>query len=222
MCTIALLCSVAVGRNCGMAADRYEHAGEISGGVTPAGYHGAFADTSERYASGFERLCDGIKDCVRATRLRGYKRLQKKHRDLLYPECPPYCSPTFGYHHTQWKPFPDNCEYMWSTVPGQAIYEAAPPTAPPLILPLTPTPAPMPSSGVPEAPPAEQPYFPESGPLIQPADPGPAPAAPAVDPTAPPAPPPESDLDPAGETFLPVKPADDAAAFEEPALLQIN
>jgi hypothetical protein len=232
LCTVAALCAIAMFRDVGVAAEPQQFVVSAVGQqVTPARHeHGitlvsGFGDDSERYASGVERWCLGIKDCIRDTRLRGYKRLQKKHRDLLYPECPPYCSPTYGYHTTRWRQFPEHCEYMYSNEPGQVIYQS-PAEAPPTMLPLTPTPEYAPSSAAPAvAPPAAEPYFPESGPIIRPADPGPAPAAPAADPTAPPAPP-EPDLDPTGETFLPARPMDDAAgqatAFEEPGLLPIN
>jgi hypothetical protein len=230
LCTLAMLCTVAIGRDAGVAAEPQQGVvAAVGTQATPAGREAditlvsGFADDSERYASGVEHWCRGIKDCIRSTRLRGYKRLQKKHRDLLYPECPPYCSPTYGYHTTRWRQFPEHCEYIYSNVPGEVIYQG-PAVAPPQMLPLTPTPEYVPPSATP-APPAAEPYFPEAAPLIQPADPGPAPAAPATDPTAPPAPP-EADLDPAGETFLPAQPIDDAAgkttAFEEPGLLPIN
>jgi len=180
MCTLALVCTVAIGPNSGVAADRYGIAGEVSEGVTPAGYdHGEamseLADTSERYSSGIERWRSGIKDCVRSTRLRGYKRLQTKHRRLLYPQCPPYCSPTFGYHHTQWKPFPEQCEYVFSNVPEQILYPI--PAAPSAIELQTPIPEPnAPAFDPTPAPPAAEPYYPEGAPLIFPEE------------TAPPAP----------------------------------
>lgn len=220
-CAFAVLCSVAVSREAGIAAEPYYCVGAVGSGLAPAAAGSGitqvsgFADDSERYASGVERWCLGIKDCIRGTRLRGYKRMQKKHRDLLYPECPPYCSPTYGYNTTRWRQFPENCEYMYSNMPGEVIYQS-PGQAAPMMLPLSPTPE--------YAPPAAEPYYPDSGPAIRPADPGPAPAAPAADPTAPPAPA-ETDLDPAGETFLPARPVDDSAgqttAFEEPGRLPI-
>lgn len=195
--------------------------------VTPAGYGhaGGYAldieDSADRYASGLERWCDNIKDCVRDTRRLGYKRQQKQHRDLLYPQCPPYCSPTHGYYHTRWRRFSEECEYMWSGAPDQVIYESPAMGTP--SVPLSPTPEYLPPQPPSLAPPAAEPYFPEAPPVIRPADPGVAPPAPEADPTAPPAPPPEVDLDPAGGTFLPARPAIQPAALEEPpALLKLN
>jgi hypothetical protein len=172
LCTAALLWAVAAGQGLGVAADAYCAPGSYAGrdsyggaGVSQAGFASDMEDGAERYASGVESWWDDICDCVRERRLLGYKRLQKKHRKFLYPECPPYCSPTFGYHHTQWRPFPGECEYVWSSAPGEVVYPT--PAAPPAM--FVPPPAQLPAAPpeIREAPP----YFPEEPPLIQPAEP---------------------------------------------------
>jgi len=227
LCALAMMCTIAVGvaaephQRVVTAAGQQATSADYEASVTPVS---GYIDDSERYAPCAERWCLGIKDCIRATRLRGYKRLQKKHRDLLYPECPPYCSPTYGYHTTRWRQFPEQYEYIDPYAPGQVIYES-PGQVQPMMLPLMPTPEYAPPGGVPSlAPPAAEPYFPGSG-STQPSDPGPAPAAPSADPTAPPAPP-EPDLDSTGATYLPPPAFDggatEPAAFEEPGLLPVN
>lgn len=226
----AIACTLVAGALHATAAEPYSPPGGAGVYVTPVGYgHAggggyplAVDDGSDRYAPFFERVCGNIKDCVRDTRRLGYKRQQKKHRDLLYPQCPPYCSPTHGYYHTQWRRFSTECEYMLPGVPGGVIYES-PGIASPAMLPLAPTPTYHPHASPALAPPAAEPYFPEAAPLIQPADPGVAPSAPEVDPSAPPAPPSDADFDPVGGAFLPARPTAEPAAFEEPpALLRIN
>jgi hypothetical protein len=111
--------------------------------------------------------------------LRGYKRVQKKHRKFLYPECSPACSPTFGYHHTQWRQFPE-CDYVWTSEPAVPAWTTPVPAASPVPAESPATLSPMlelaPEAAEPGPLPA--PYFPEPAPQSSPAQPVP-PAPPA-------------------------------------------
>lgn len=177
--------------------------------IQPVGYDSYdLVDDSQRYSSGFERWWNNFSDCIRRRRLRGYKRSHSNHHKLLYPQCPPHCSPTFGYHHTQWRPFPQSYDYTWTTSPGQTALPT--PVAEPALLPLTPTPQAAPDIAPELAPPAEKPYFPEAAPMIQPSN------------EAPPAPPAEPQQLPEVEVFLPARPAVEPAAYDLPVIMHIG
>lgn len=150
------------------------------------------------FLSGWERWCEDFCDCIRDTRLRGYKRLQRMHRGLLYPECPPQCTPTYGYFQTTWRQFPTDGLPM-TAVPAQIMLPN--PAAP--LLPEHAAPPQPPAGTTPPAPPAAEPYFPEPAPRIEPAKPAPAPE-PSPPPAAP-APPPVQPAPPAeaSEVWLP-------------------
>lgn len=220
LCAAAVMCAAA-GSSAAMAQDGYVYGpahhcrnGASGLSVVQTGYGIDLDDDPERCASGIERFCLDIRDCVRETQLRGYKRLQRMHRKLLYPECPPYFSPTFGHYHTQWRPFPDNCEYVWTTMPGTPGWPA--PAAPPAMLPnQTPTPAPLdqfqsppPANGLP------RPYLDEPLPQVPPAPP----VSPPFEPVEPPAPVPDVSFLP----FAPSPPAEVAIEAQPPALLRIE
>lgn len=131
--------------------------------VQPASY---LDDECEQYGGWCERFYTGIKETFKRCSLKKYKRAQRLHRGLMYPECPPYCSPTFGYHMTQWRPFPGDCEYVWSSGQPGTMWQS-PPTAPPALIPLSPAPANSapPAPGI--VPPADNPtpYFPNEPPM---------------------------------------------------------
>lgn len=142
--------------------------------VQQAGFADDLEDSAEDYASGVGSFWDNVCDCVRERRLLGYKRSQKKHRKLLYPECSPACSPTFGYHHTQWRPFPEY-EYVWTSQPADPAWPTHVPAASPVPAESPATLSPMleltPETTEPGPLPA--PYFPEPSPQSSPAQPAP-------------------------------------------------
>ncbi len=75
--------------------------------------------TDEDNESFFGRL----KIKTRKFRKKMYFWSRKNNRKLLFPICAPLCLPNFGYHPTQWRPFPPLvCE----------SYPATPNAAPPL------------------------------------------------------------------------------------------
>ncbi len=83
-----------------------------------------------------------------------YYKAQNAHYDLYYPPCPPHWSDTFGYHTTQWRVFPESCNWQY-------------PIAPPGLtttVPLYSVPATGASPIAPDVPPATteplEPYFP--------------------------------------------------------------
>lgn len=68
--------------------------------------------TDEDNESFFGRL----KIKTRKFRQKMYFWSRKKNRKLLFPICAPLCSPNFGYHPTQWRPFPPLlCESLPAT-----------------------------------------------------------------------------------------------------------
>ena len=108
-----------------------------------------------------------------------YYKAQNAHYDLFYPRCPPDWSMTHGYHATQWRPFPGECDprLMWpsqplmspSGAPGMLPTPADPATTPPVVPPAASGNPPQPYSpppvegDEPPAPPAE----PATEPVIQ-------------------------------------------------------
>ena len=217
-------CWVALCATPGTAAEPYHYGGGDSGacnvagaasygGVRSVGYDAYDRDDGpERFSSGFERWWLNFSDCIRRRRLRGYKRTHSDHHKFLYPQSPPYCTPTFGYHHTQWRPFPEAYEYSWTTPQSQPVWPQ--PMQEPALLPLTPTPQTAPGAVPAPAPAVETPYFPESAPLIQPSNE--APPAPPVEPSF------EAPL-PEVEAFLPPERTSvESASYDLPVLIQIN
>jgi hypothetical protein len=179
----ALLCAIAIASQSAFAGGADERAR-----IQQAGFADDFEDSAEDYASGAESFWDNLRDCVRERRLLGYKRVQKKHRKFLYPECSPACSPTFGYHHTQWRQFPE-CDYVWTSEPSVPAWPTHVPAESPATL------SPM-LELTPEAT--------EPGPLPAPYFPEPSPQASPVQPAIPPAPPAEPPVD-SGAVSLPVQ-----------------
>jgi hypothetical protein len=173
----------------GYAGARCAASGSCSpdGHVRPVGYSMYDCeDDFDRYSSGFERWCRDVRERIRERRLRGYKRAQHTHHHFLYPQCPPFCSPTFGHFQTQWRPFPTAYQPVWTSGPVDPVWPA--PLAEPELLP--PTRAPQ---AVPQPAPGVEPYFPENAPLIEPSE------------TAPPAPTDAPDAPTAQEEFFPAR-----------------
>ncbi|MBL8850120.1 MAG: hypothetical protein JNG89_10565 [Planctomycetaceae bacterium] len=172
----AFLGVVGIGSASGFADDAYPGEGHSTGGsIQQAGYY-AEEDPGQNL-SAWECFWEDFRECVRARRLTGYKRVQRKHRKFLYPEYSVACSPTFGYHHTQWRQFPD-CDYVWTSQPQAAAWPTPATAAPPAVLsPMLET-APEESATTP--PPAQ--YFPEPVPQLTPVQPEISPAPPAEPP----------------------------------------
>lgn len=208
-----------------------EHSGtsfvapNYSGGFVAPNYSGDFVapnycadDECDRYACCFERFYTGIKEAFKRCALKKYKRAQRLHRGLMYPECPPYCSPTFGYHPTQWRPFPQDCEYVWTNEPAGEMWQA--PAAPPAAVPLTPTP-PAPGFPAPNVSPPTNtlPYFPE--PPMSTTSSETAPDLPPGE-AIPVAPPAELSATRAGDGFRPSRQVQAIFDFESPAQVRIQ
>lgn len=43
-------------------------------------------------------------------RYRNYAQQEAAHGHVVYPVCPPYCAPGWGYYQTCWRPFPEGCD----------------------------------------------------------------------------------------------------------------
>lgn len=123
-----------------------------------------------------DRFCAKLEVRGRNLRRGHYYWTFDHYRHELHPECPPYCTPGWGYYQTCWRRFPE--ETLWCpTCPPPAGSFVPPPAAiaPPAPLPAGPTVAP------PAEPPAPEP---EPDPAPMPEDPAyeeAAPEAPAED-----------------------------------------
>ena len=168
----AFVTAAALGTSQSFAGDAYS----ADYGIQQAGYYAE--DDPAQYGSVWECWWEDVCDCVRTTRLRGYKRLQRKHRKFLYPEYSVACSPTFGYHHTQWRQFPE-CDYVWTSAPAATAWPTPTSAAQPAM--LTPMLEIAPESSPSGTSPA--PYFPEPAPQLTPVQPAVPPAPPAEPPT---------------------------------------
>jgi len=142
----------------------------------------------------WDRTCDYCRDRTdrfRTWRRKWYWKNNDRHISTMYPETSPFCSPTYGYYQTCWRPFPYECPRcpQYNVNPG--VTPTYPPSGGPA-MDLTPaTDAAQPAS----APGAQQPYFPE-----------------------PPAPPPsELPVPPETGTSLPLAPPERFDSYSETA-----
>lgn len=58
-------------------------------------------------------------------RFRNYAQQEAAHGHVVYPVCPPYCAPGWGYYQTCWRPFPEGCDRC-----PRFVSEVAAPLAP--------------------------------------------------------------------------------------------
>jgi hypothetical protein len=117
-------------------------------------------------------FCRERTDHFRSLRRKWYWKNNDRHITTMYPETSPFCSPTYGYFQTCWRPFPYECPRCPQYVISPASAPSAiPSSAPPMEL------APATDAAQPGvAPGAKEPYFPQ--PAVPPASESPLPPAP--------------------------------------------
>lgn len=105
-------------------------------------------------------FCSDRGDDLKRLRRKCYWKSNDTHHSTLYPEFSPFCSPTYGYYQTCWRPFPfegSRCP-QYITTPAMETWPS--PAAPALAPPMSATPMP-PGPGAEPAPAGTEPYFPQ-------------------------------------------------------------
>lgn len=109
-------------------------------------------------------------DDLKRLRRKCYWKRHGTHHTTLYPEFSPFCSPTYGYYQTCWKPFPFEGSRCPQYITTPMIQSGPSPAAPALAPPASASPMPM---GTDPSAPGAEPYFPQ-----QPTPPNAPPAPP--------------------------------------------